>query len=168
MLIKYQATIFYIDEAYNLQEKRKMFSDKLPWEPFSLGTQLRLTARGNVTISNQDDRDPVNDWDGYRMAAVHSPIFHDGPQARLFYRQQSSDGSSVIQELIWNQNDDRWSKGQNFTDSWPNSHIAATIDESTNILRLFFSIGNRTLQEYWLDISVPSATYAKGTPVSSP
>ncbi len=141
-----------------------MFSDTLDWEQFSLGTQLRLSARGNVTIANNDDRDPVNDWDGYRMAAVYSPIFHDGPQARLFYRQQSLDESSVIQELIWNLNGDHWSEGHNFTDSWPNSHMAATIDESTNILRLLFSTGNKTLQEYWIDISTPNAIYAKGTP----
>jgi len=164
LLISLQATIFYIDEKFNLQEKRKMFSDRLDWEQFSLGTQLRLSARGNVTIANNDDRDPVNDWDGYRMAAVYSPIFHDGPQARLFYRQPSLDGSSVIQELIWNLNGDHWSEGHNFTDSWPNSHMAATIDESTNILRLLFSTGNKTLQEYWIDISTPNAIYAKGTP----
>jgi len=101
------------------------------------------------------------------MAAVYSPIFHDGPQARLFFRQHSLDGSSVIQELIWKQNVDQWMKGHNFTDSWPNSHMAATIDDSNNILRLFFSTGNTTLQEYWIDISVPNAIYAKGTPGSS-
>ena len=141
-----------------------MFSDSLAWEQRSLNTQLRLTARGNLTAPNNDDQDPVNDWDGYRMAAVYSPIFHAGPQARLFFREQSLDGPNLIQELIWNQNADSWSRGANFTDSWPTSHMAATIDESTNILRLFFSTGNRTLQEYWTDISTPDTAYAKGMP----
>ena len=116
-----------------------------------------------MTAPSDDQQDPVNDWDGFRMTAVHSPNFQAGPQARLFFRQQAN-GNNVIQELIWDQNADIWSKGTSFTDAWPTSHMAATIDESMKILRLFFSIGNRTLQEYWTDISKPNAGYAKGTP----
>ena len=146
-----------------LQEKRKLFSDTAYWEQRSLGPTLELVAHGNVTAPNNHDQDPVNDWDGFRLAAVYSANFHDGPQARLFFREQPLSGPSIIQELIWNQNTDAWSKGANFTDSWPTSHMAATIDESNNILRLFYSTGNKTLQEYWIDISSQNAVYAKGT-----
>lgn len=148
----------------NLQEKRKLFSDNLLWEQRKLGSQLRLTARGNITTPNNNDQDPVNAWDGYRMAAVYSKNFQAGPGARLFFRHVDVDGSSLIQELIWDQTTDNWSMGSNFTDSWPTSHMAATVDESSNILRLFFSTGKKTLQEYWIDISEPETVYAKGTP----
>lgn len=157
-----QGSIFYIDEMFNLQEKRKLFSDQLAWEERSLGSQLRITARGNVTTHENYDRDPINNWDGFRMTAVHSANFHAGPQARLFFREQALDGTSAIQELIWNQTTDIWSKGTSFSDPWPTSHMAATIDESTNILRLFFSTGNNTLQEVWTDISTPNPIYARG------
>lgn len=159
-----QATIFYVDMNLNLQEKRKMFSDTNYWEQKTLKNQLQLQVRGNVSVPHNDDNDPVNDWDGYRIAAVHSTAFLAGPQARVFYRSQKMDGTgnSVIQELIWDQNKDTWSKGANFSTAWPTSHMAATIDESTNILRLFFSTGNRTLQEYWTDVTTPETKYTKG------
>ncbi|KAL8823545.1 MAG: hypothetical protein Q9191_005757 [Dirinaria sp. TL-2023a] len=159
-----QATIFYVDQNLNLQEKRKMFSDSNYWEQRTLKKQLQLQVRGNVPTPNNDDNDPVNNWDGYRIAAVHSTAFHAGPQARVFYRSQNMDstGNSVIQELIWNQNNDTWSKGTNFSTAWPTSQMTATIDESTNILRLFFSTGKRTLQEYWTDITAPEIKYTEG------
>ena len=158
-----KATIYYIDEKFNVQEKRKKFSDKLLWEQGTLNPSLRLTARGNVTSPQSDDEDdPVNEWDGYRLAAVYSRNFAAGPQARLFYRSQATDGTNEIQELIWNHINDTWSKGASFPTAWPTSHFAASIDESTNILRLFFSIGNKTLQEYWTDITTPDTTYREG------
>ena len=143
-----------------------MFSDTAYWEQRKLKYQLQLQVRGNISVAHNDDNDPVNEWDGYRIAAVHSPAFLNGPQARVFYRSVKMDnsGSSMIQELIWDQKNDNWSKGANFTTAWPTSHIAATIDESTNILRLFFSTGNRTLQEYWTDITTPETKYQEGNP----
>ena len=68
----------------------------------------------------------------------------------------------MIQELMWNQTGDTWLKGATFNDAWPTSHLAASIDESTNILRLFFSVGGKTLQEYWTDITTPETAYQKG------
>ena len=96
------------------------------------------------------------------MAAVYSRRFAAGPQARLFYRRQELNGTNYIQEVIWDQANDKWSKGAVFDDAWPTSHFAATIDESTNILRLFFSSGGKTLQEYRADISIPNTVYTKG------
>ena len=157
-----QATIYYVDELFNLQEKRKKFSDTELWEQGTLNPILRLTVRGNVTLPDNDDNDPINDWDGYRLAAVYSRKFVGGPQARLFYRYQQLNGSSMIQELMWNQTGDAWLKGATFNDAWPTSHLAASIDESTNILRLFFSVGGKTLQEYWTDITTPETAYQKG------
>ena len=141
-----------------------MFSDTNFWTQKTLKNQLQLQVRGNVSVPHNDDNDPVNHWDGYRIAAVYSTAFRAGPQARVFYRSQKMDGTgnSVIQELIWDQNTDKWSKGANFSTAWPTSHMAATIDESTNILRLFFSTGKRTLQEYWTDITTPGTSYAEG------
>lgn len=157
-----QATIYYVDEKFNLQEKRKKFSDSLDWEQGTLNPILRLTVRGNVTLPDNDDNDPTNDWDGYRLAAVYSRKFAAGPQTRLFYRYQQLNGSSMIQELTWNQTGDTWLKSATFDDAWPTSHLAASIDESTNILRLFFSVGGKTLQEYWTDITTPDTAYQKG------
>ena len=157
-----EASIYYIDETFNLQEKRKKFSDTLVWEQANLNSILRVTVRGDVSMANNSDNDPKNRWDGYRLAAVYSRKFAAGPQTRLFYRQQDVNGSTSIQEAIWDQTNDKWTKGANFNDSSPNSHFAASIDESTNILRLFYSIGGGTLQEYWTDITTPETRYAKG------
>ena len=113
-------------------------------------------------MSRNTDNDPENHWDGYRLAAVYSRKFAAGPQTRLFYRDQDLNGSTWIQEAIWDQINDKWTTGATFIDSSPNSHFAASIDESTNILRLFFSIGDKTLQEYWTDITTPETRYDKG------
>ena len=145
-----------------MQEKRKKFSDTIAWEQANLNSILRATVRGNVSLQNNVDNDPKNDWDGYRLAAVYSRKFDAGPQTRLFYRHQDSNGSTWIQEAIWYQNNDSWIYGVTFNDSSPNSHFAASIDESTNILRLFFSTGSKTLQEYWTDITTRDTIYAKG------
>ena len=161
-----QATIYYVDEKFNLQEKRKKFSDTNDWQQGTLNPILRLTVRGNVSLPPNDDNDPINDpindWDGYRLAAVYSRKFAAGPQTRLFYRSQQLNGSNMVQELMWNQTGDTWLKGATFDDAWPTSHLAASIDESTNILRLFFSVGGKTLQEYWTDITTPETAYKKG------
>ena len=156
-----KGTIFYIDGKFKIQEKRKKFNDSLAWEQATLSS-LGLTTRGSVELPDNNDNDPVNDWDGYRLAAVYSRKFVGGPQARLFYRAQDTNGSNSIEEVIWNHTNDRWSKGATFNDSWPTSHFAASIDEETNILRLFYSTGRKTLQEYWTDITTPETAYKKG------
>ena len=67
-----------------------------------------------------------------------------------------------MQELIWTQSNDSWAHGAKLPNPWPTSHLAATIDESTQILRLFFSSGNNTLQEAWMSLSDPTGTYRNG------
>ena len=96
------------------------------------------------------------------MAAVYSTKFHNGPGTRFFYHAQSDSGATWVQEMIWNQNTDSWSQGAQLHDPWPNSHLAATIDESTMSLRLFYSAGNLTLQESYINITQPDAQYNKG------
>ena len=97
------------------------------------------------------------------MAAAYSTRFHGGPAARLFYHSVATDGTARVQELVWNQTADSWALGATLTDPYPNSHLAVTIDNSTQLLRLFYSSGNLTLGESWLNISDPNGVYREGT-----
>ena len=143
-----------------MQEKRKIFSSSDYWEPGSL-SNLKIAAVGNFTLPSVT-QDPENGWDGYRMTAVYSENFHAGPGVRLFYHAENLTGAPFVQELIWTQSSDSWTNGAKLLNPWPTSHLAATIDESTQILRLFFSSGNKTLQEAWMSLSDPTGTYKNG------
>ena len=122
---------------------------------------MKIAAVGNFTLPSVT-QDPENGWDGYRMAAVYSANFHTGPGVRLYYHAENLTGAPLVQELIWTQSSDSWTNGAKLLDPWPTSHLAATIDESTQILRLFFSSGNNTLQEAWMSLSDPTGTYRNG------
>ena len=122
---------------------------------------LNFAATGTVSLTSQGE-DPKNDWDGYRMASVYSVNFDNGPGIRLFYHAAQLNGTSVVQELIWNQKNDSWSKGASLSKPYPNSHLTATVDETSKILRLFFSSGNNTLSEEWLNITNTSGGYSPG------
>ena len=147
-----------------MQEKRKVFSSQDYWEPGSPRSivKLNLPVTGNIS-EPLESGDLKNDWDGYRMAAVYSTKFHAGPGIRLFYHATQLNGTSFVQEMIWNQNNDSWLQGAVLNRPVPNSHFAVTVDESTNILRVFFSSGDRTLSEEWMDISNPNGVYNSGT-----
>lgn len=133
------------------------------WEPGTLNN-LNLPMVGNISLPSGDNNDDFeNSWDSYRMAAVYSTNFWTGPGIRLFYHSQQLNGSSFVQEMIWIQANDSWSEGAKLSNVWPNSHMAATLDNSTNILRLYFSSGGNTLQEMWLSITDPNAEYTNGT-----
>ncbi|KAL2039442.1 hypothetical protein N7G274_007714 [Stereocaulon virgatum] len=156
-----QGSIFYVGMNGLLQEKRKIYNDTNYWEPGTLNLK-NIPMTGNISLP-PGKKDPENEWDGYRLAAVYSTKFHNGPGIRLFYHSQwQSNGTSFVQELIWNQQNDSWTKGVTLNRVWPNSHMAATIDDSTNILRLFFSSGNNALQELYLSITDPSGQYTNG------
>lgn len=118
--------------------------------------------------SNITDDDLTNGWHRYRMAAVYSENFHDGPGCRLFYHTGSfSERSNWVQELIWNRKKDSWTIGNKVTfEAVLNSHLSATIDQSTRVLRLFYSTGDSVLQESWLDISDPNGQYIPGMSAS--
>lgn len=122
---------------------------------------MKIAAVGNFSITSAT-QDPTNDWDGYRMAAVYSQNFHTGPGLRLYYHAENLTGTTYVQELIWTQSTDSWVNGAKLYNPWPTSHMVATIDDSTQILRLFFSSGNSTLQEAWMSVSDPSGTYKNG------
>ena len=87
------------------------------------------------------------------MAAVYSVNFDDGPGIRLFYHAVQLNGTSLVQELVWNQKNDSWSRGAQLSRPYPNSHLAAAVDENSKILRVFFSSGSNTLAEEWLNIT---------------
>ena len=144
-----------------IQEKRKIYNNTDLWEPGTLNQQ-NIAAVGNISLPTQTE-DPKNDWESYRMAAVYSVNFNDGPGIRLFYHSRLLDGTPFVQEMIWNQKNDVWSKGAELSKPYPNSHLAATIDENAGILRVFFSSGNKTLSYYWLNITDPQAGYSTGT-----
>ncbi|KAL9076292.1 MAG: hypothetical protein Q9161_001008 [Pseudevernia consocians] len=153
-------TIFYVGLSGLLQEKRKIFSSTAYWEPGTLN-DLNIATVANLSTPSVTP-DSKNDWDGYRMAAVYSENFHNGPGLRLYYHTENLTGAAYVQELIWTQSNDSWADGAKLHNPWPTSHLAATIDESTQILRLFFSSGNNTLQEAWTSISDPTGTYKNG------
>ena len=146
-----------------VQEKRN-FPGLPYWEPSPNVINCKNIPAIGRGVQNNDNvqEDPQNDFDSYRMAATYSTNFYDGPQSRLFLHQLASNGTSWVQEMIWAQGDDSWAQGHQFIDAWPNSHLAVTVDESSQTLRLFFSVGNLTLQEYFLNISEPDSTYEPG------
>lgn len=96
------------------------------------------------------------------MTVVYSTKFYDGPGARLFFHFLADNGTTWVQEMVWNQNSDVWLAGATLKDPWPSSQLAAAIDEAGETLRLFYSAGNLTLQESYLNISDASATYKTG------
>lgn len=152
--------MFYIGTNGFLQEKRKAFDDKLNWEPGTLNSQ-NIGAVGNISLPEKT-RDPINTFDSYRMAAVYSVRFATGPGTRLFHHTQSLNGSTWVQEWIWTQSTDNWQRGQSIPDVFPNSHLAATVDEENMLLRLYYSSGNLTLHEKWINISDPTSVYNDG------
>ena len=163
-----QGSIYYVDMNGNLQEKRKIFSDNNYWNQFNLGSTMKKSLVGNISVPKNTDKDPENDWDSFRIAAAYSDAFPGGPQVRLFYHQPQINGNGTwIQELIWFQNNDTWAEGAQFPDAWPRAHMVATIDDTTQILRLFFSIGGKTLQEYYAFVNDPDLTYKQGLRLKS-
>ena len=95
------------------------------------------------------------------MTAVYSSDFSTGPGCRLFYHALSSNGP-VVQEMIWTMENDTWYPGAVLADPWPTSQLAAVIDPNSHLLRLFYSAGNLTLQESYVDITKPGAAYTTG------
>ncbi|MCJ1411688.1 hypothetical protein MMC19_005780 [Ptychographa xylographoides] len=156
-----QSSIFYVSSSFMLQEKR-LYPGTSIWEPGTINDHS-FKVYGNLSSPETNSQDnPGNPWDGFRMAAVYSTAFANGPGARLFYHSQSSTGLPMVQELIWTQENDTWSNGFQFLDPWPNSDLSATIDDATQTLRLFYSSGNLTLEESWTSVADLGATYQPG------
>ena len=144
-----------------VQEKRKILNSSLYWLPGTINN-MNLPAVGNITLPSDGGSDPKNAWGSYTMAAVYSANFSSGAGTRLFYHAEILNGTSYVQEMVWTQSKDTWTKGAQIPNAWPTSKLAATIDESTGILRLFFSIGENTLQEVWTDITDAHWKYQTG------
>ncbi|KAL8726902.1 MAG: hypothetical protein Q9166_006391 [cf. Caloplaca sp. 2 TL-2023] len=154
--------MFYIGTNGYIQEKRKAFSDPLYWEPGSLN-RINIKAVGNITLpKTSQNLDSINQFGSFRMAAVYSENFVTGPETRLFHHKPSSNGTNWVQEWIWTKKTDDWRIGQAIPNVYPNSHIAATVDEQNKLLRLYFSSGNLTLQEMWLNITDFNGLYNNG------
>ena len=144
-----------------VQEKRKIFNNTLYWEPGTINN-LNLAAVGNITLPAEKSPDPKNGVGSYAMAAVYSQNFTTGPGIRLFYHAELLNGTSYVQEMVWDQANDTWTKGVQISDVWPNSKLAATIDDKNGLLRLFFTSGDQTLQEVFCNIRDPHWKYQTG------
>ncbi|KAL9016972.1 MAG: hypothetical protein Q9185_005667 [Variospora sp. 1 TL-2023] len=155
--------MFYVGSNGYMQEKRKSFhDDKAYWEPGPLN-KINIEMKGNLSLpENNQNNDPINRFDGFRMAAVYSERFRTGPGTRLFFHTSAVNGTTWVQEWIWSKSSDQWQIGQSITNVHPNSHLAATVDERNDLLRLYFSSGNLTLQEVWLNISDANGLYNNG------
>ncbi|KAL9596182.1 MAG: hypothetical protein Q9219_005968 [cf. Caloplaca sp. 3 TL-2023] len=157
--------MFYVGVNGFIQEKRKSFNSPDYWEPGPLNPN-NIKAVGNLSLPDRNpNKDPINKFDSYRMAAAYSENFCTGAGTRLFHHAAASNGSWV-QEWIWVKETDDWRKGQAITNVYPSSHLAATVDEQNSLLRLYFSSGNLTLQEVWLNISDPNGLYNNGFSLS--
>ena len=144
-----------------MQEKRASLS-QTTFLPHTLNS-LNLKPAAATSIPRQTSTGaPKNNWDSYRMAVAYSTNFYDGPGARLFYHVLAENGTTWVQEMIWNQNLDFWSQGAMLSAPWPSSRLVAVIDETGRSLRLFYSAGNLTLQESYLDIRDANSTYKTG------
>lgn len=159
-----QGQMFYVGTNGYIQEKRKALDDNETfWQPGGFN-KIGIKLAGNITLPKKvQNLDPINQFDGYNMAAVYSDIFANGAGTRFFYHQSSSNGTNWVQEWIWTRETDNWKIGQAIPNVYPNSHIAATVDEQNRLLRLYFSVGNLTLQESYLNISDPQGLYNNGT-----
>ncbi|KAI9869959.1 MAG: hypothetical protein M1830_004888 [Pleopsidium flavum] len=156
------ATLIYQGTNGYLQEKRKNAAAVDTWEPGSLNS-MNLQTNGSFSLQfNSSDANPGNDWDGFRIAAVYSREFPEGPGGRLYYHFTATNGSQWIQEIKWDQMNDTWTSGVALTGAAPNSHIAATIDEQHKAVRVFYCTGNETLQESWMNLSQWNSNYQSG------
>ncbi|MCJ1266135.1 hypothetical protein MMC22_006017 [Lobaria immixta] len=155
-------SIFYVSLT---QEKTAVLREKRQnWETYGQWDYGTLSNRSVPVAEPQ-----ASGSDSYRMAAVYSDKFHSGAGCRLFYHATGK----LVQEMIWNQTNDNWTSGATFDDALPNSHLSATIDESTQILRLFYySYGNETngtqnLTYSYTNITNPTYGYKKGIDIDA-
>ncbi len=158
-----KGSIFYVGLNGLVQEKRKIFNNTLFWEPGTINN-LNLAAVGNISVPSEKSQDPKNGVGSYAMAAVYSADFASGPGIRLFYHAELLNGTSYVQEMVWNQAKDTWTKGVQIPNVWPNSKLAATIDDSNAMLRLFFTTGDEALQEVFCSIKDEHWKYENGKP----
>ncbi|KAL9123167.1 MAG: hypothetical protein Q9187_000283 [Circinaria calcarea] len=155
-----QSGIFYVGSNGYIQEKRN-YASLTTWEPGTINTiSLRAVITPLGDSISEDSQGNI--WDSLRMAAAYSADFYGGPQARLFYHSQADDGTRFLQEMICTHRNDSWRYGATLTSPSVNSHLAVTVDSATQTLRLFYSAGNLTLQESWLNISQAGATWQTG------
>lgn len=155
--------MFYVGTNGYLQEKRVPYNNVSAWwEPGTLNPS-GIKMVGNISLPDKNrNKDPINQFDSYRMAAVYSEHFWNGAGTRLFFHRAATNGTTWVEEWIWNRRSDDWRIGQRITNVYPNSHLAATVDETNRLLRLYFSSGNLTLQEVWLNITDPKSVYNNG------
>ena len=129
------------------------------WEIGSL-TSRQYPVKGNSSYDGEGG------WNGFRTAAVYSQNFTAGAGARLFYHNSNST-ANWIQELIWFQTNDSWIMGSEIYGADPQSHIAATIESSTFILRLFYTTPSKTVEEQWANITAENYEYQQGVSMDS-
>ena len=151
-------SLFYTGADASLWEKR-LYVGTSVWELGTL-TNSHWPVPGNSSFAGEGG------WNGFRMAAAYSANFSSGPGARLFYHGGNA-SATWIQELVWNHRNDSWRPGASIFGADPTSHLTATIEPSSLVLRLFYSSGGGTVEEQWLNVTAPDATYQRGLSVPS-
>lgn len=149
-----QNFVIYIDNNNMIQARRKQPLAK-DWVSSTQLQEMRLQVNGST--ANEEDNGSL------RLAAVYSEDFSTGPGARVFYHAMPDDNNQegFVQELIWDQRGDSWSLGAKIDSPVSISQLAATIDGQA--LRLFYCSGSGALQESWLNMADPKASYKRGT-----
>ncbi|KAI9758078.1 MAG: hypothetical protein M4579_003209 [Chaenotheca gracillima] len=145
--------IYYNGMQYPLlQEKIKDPNESL-WLP---GPMSALGIQSNTSLLTRENNGAAH------MSAVYSTRFASGAGARFFYHaaRQDTGTDSWVQELVWSQKADTWTKGAQIKGPVSTSQLAATIQD--DFLRLFYSTANGTLQESFIDITDKSANYTNG------
>ena len=149
-----QIFVVYVDSNNVLQGRRKT-----PFDPV-WASSSPLAKKGFHADGSSGN---VAGRAGLGLTAVYSTDFASGAGARVFYHAQPSDPSKSkgwVQELIWDEKGDSWSLGARIQDVAPTSQLAAVVNGQ--FLRLFYSTGQRKLQESWTNITDPKGNYTKG------
>ena len=151
-------SLFYTGADSTLWEKRLYVGTSI-WEIGTL-TNSHWPVSGNTSFVGDGG------WNGFRMAAAYSTNFSTGPGARLFYHGGNA-SMPWIQEIVWNHQNDSWRMGASIFGADPTSHLTATIEPASLVLRLFYSSGSGTVEEQWVNMTAPNATYQRGLSVPS-
>lgn len=94
--------MFYVGTNGYLQEKRVSYNNVSAWwEPGTLNPS-NINMVGNISLPDKNpNKDPINQFDSYRMAAVYSENFPNGAGTRLFFHRAATNGTTWVQEWIW-------------------------------------------------------------------
>ena len=167
---QHQTYVQYVGVTNTIRDKRHNPDDNT----FEIGHLAKMKpsvpAVSTDSSSSSDGSNSTDAINSYAIASVYSELFPQGPGARLFYHAQNGT-HNYLQEMIWNLANDTWTYGATIDGALPTSHIAMVVDEPNAVVRLMFASnsGNADdtkaapqLQEYFLMLNSPTATWTKG------